>query len=303
MSVPTYDKFIEPILRYLAQHPDGVPARDAHDAAAKALGLSAADIAEVLPSGRQQTYKNRAGWAHDRLKRAGLSESLRRGYWCLTPGGVAYAKANPVISSEQLIELASGHDDVVLQQAASDPAVTTAPPVDPIPARESPDERLDAALAELRLGVVRELLEALAKVHPTQFEFIVLDLLHAMGYGTSREDLQRVGGSEDGGIDGVISLDKLGLEKVYVQAKRWQNAVGRPEIQSFYGALAGQRAQKGVFITTSKFTGQALEFARSVEKVVLVDGQRLAELMIDHAVGVSHRAVRVPKLDSDYFDD
>lgn len=132
---------------------------------------------------------------------------------------------------------------------------------------------------------------------------IVLDVLHAIGYGASRDDLQRVGGSGDGGIDGIISLDRLGLEKVYVQAKRWEKVVGRPEVQGFYGALHGQRANKGVFITTSSFTKQAVEFAGSVERIVLVDGGRLAELMIDHAVGVSHRPLKVPKLDSDYFDD
>jgi restriction system protein len=131
----------------------------------------------------------------------------------------------------------------------------------------------------------------------------VLDLLHRMGYGASRADLQRVGGSGDGGIDGVISLDKLGLEKVYVQAKRWQGTVGRPEVQSFYGALAGQRANKGVFITTSGYTAQAIEFAKSVERVVLVDGSRLADLMIDNEVGVSARTVKIPKIDSDYFDE
>jgi restriction system protein len=124
-----------------------------------------------------------------------------------------------------------------------------------------------------------------------------------MGYGASRADLQRVGGTGDAGIDGIISLDRLGLEKVYVQAKRWQNAVGRPELQAFYGALAGQKAKKGVFITTSGFTAQALDFARSVEGIVLVDGVRLAGLMIDHEVGITSRTVRIPKIDSDYFDD
>lgn len=124
-----------------------------------------------------------------------------------------------------------------------------------------------------------------------------------MGYGTSRTDLQRVGGSGDGGIDGIISLDRLGLEKVYVQAKRWQNPVGRPEVQGFYGALAGQRANKGVFITTSTFTTQAVEFANSVERIVLVDGKRLTALMTEHGVGVSHRVLKVPKVDSDYFDE
>lgn len=119
----------------------------------------------------------------------------------------------------------------------------------------------------------------------------------------ARTDLQRVGGSGDAGIDGIISLDRLGLEKVYVQAKRWQNTVGRPEVQAFHGALAGQRATKGVFITTSSFTPHAVDFARSVERIVLVDGQQLAGLMIDHEVGVHARPLRVPKLDSDYFDE
>lgn len=210
------------------------------------------------------------------------------------------------LSDETVATLATANDDVILRKASSEGPTSGAAPAQPEPAtspRESPDDRLETALVELRLGVMRELLEVLGKVHPTQFEAIVLDLLHAMGYGASRDDLQRVGGSGDGGIDGVISLDKLGLEKVYVQAKRWQSAVGRPEVQGFYGALAGQRANKGVFITTSSFSKQAVEFARSVERIVLVDGSRLAELMIDHAVGVSNRPLKVPKLDSDYFDD
>jgi len=170
-------------------------------------------------------------------------------------------------------------------------------------ATASPDDRLEEALSELRQAVAAELLDMLAQVSPKYFETIVLDLLHRMGYGTSRSDLQRVGGAGDGGIDGVIALDRLGLEKVYVQAKRWQGSVGRPEVQAFYGALAGQRANKGVFITTSSFSPQALEFVRSVERVVLVDGIKLAELMIEHEVGVSLRPLKVPKLDIDYFEE
>lgn len=169
--------------------------------------------------------------------------------------------------------------------------------------RTSPDDRLEQALGEIRQTVATELLEELAKVSPQSFESMVLDLLHRMGYGTSREDLQRVGGVGDGGIDGVIALDKLGLEKVYVQAKRWQGTVGRPDVQGFYGALAGQRANKGVFITTSTYTQQATEFAKSVERVILIDGTRLAGLMIEYEVGVTLRAIKVPKLDSDYFDN
>ena len=167
----------------------------------------------------------------------------------------------------------------------------------------SPDDRLGQALEELRQAAESELLELLANVSPAFFETIVLDLLHRMGYGASRADLQRVGGSGDGGIDGVISLDRLGLEKVYVQAKRWQNSVGRPELQAFYGALAGQKAKKGVFITTSAYTSQALDFAKSVEGIVLIDGTRLAGLMIEYELGVTARAVKIPKIDGDYFDE
>jgi restriction system protein len=167
----------------------------------------------------------------------------------------------------------------------------------------SPDDRLGQALKELMQSSQSDLIETLGKVSPAFFESVVLDLLHRISYGASREDLQRVGGSGDVGIDGIISLDKLGLEKVYVQAKSWQNSVGRPELQAFYGALAGHKARKGVFITTSAFTAQAIEFARSVEGIVLVDGNRLASLMIEHEVGISSRTVRIPKIDSDYFDE
>lgn len=303
MPVPTYDKFIEPILRYLAAHPAGASARDAHDAAATALALSDADRAELLPSGVQPIFKNRAGWAHDRLKRAGYSESPRRGFWRLTAEGQAFAGKNKApLSPEVLAQMADTNLDVRIKTLSSTPAPSSPTP-DPAATTSSPDDRLEAALAELRRTVARELLETLAQVSPKFFETIVLDLLHKMGYGANRDDLQRVGGSGDGGIDGIISLDRLGLEKVYVQAKRWQSSVGRPDVQAFYGALAGQRANKGVFITTSTFTAQAEEFARSVERVVLVDGARMATLMIDHEVGVTMRPLRAPRLDSDYFDE
>jgi restriction system protein len=307
MTVPTYDKFIEPVLRYLSQHPEGAIAREVHEAAADALNVSGEARQELLPSGNQPIYKNRAGWAHDRLKRAGLSSSPRRGYWQLTDQGKAFALQHPAaLTDKELERLAMGYVDVRLKppvagESLASPELLQAPPSSAAVA--SPDDRLGEAINELRRSVAAEVLEALGAVSPAYFETIVLDVLHRMGYGGSRGDLQRVGGSGDAGIDGIISLDKLGLEKVYVQAKRWQGTVGRPEIQAFYGALAGQRANKGVFITTSGYTSQAIEFARSVERIVLVDGPKLAELMIDHEVGVSARTVKVPKLDSDYFDE
>ncbi len=304
MAVPTYDQFIEPVLRYLAAHPEGAVARDVHDAAADVLDVSEADRAEMLPSGTQLVYKNRVGWAHDRLKRAGLSTSRRRGYWQLTQAGAELAARHPTGLPDDVVEsLLREFNDVRLRLPDEDVAdVPTGAGLETSPT-VSPDDRLEQAVSELRHGVVAEVLDQLSRVSPTYFETVVLDVLHKLGYGTSRADLTRVGRSGDGGIDGVISLDRLGLEKVYVQAKRWQSSVGRPEVQAFYGALAGQRANRGVFITTSSFSTQAVEFAGSVERVVLVDGRKLAELMIEFEVGVTSRSVRIPKVDSDYFEE
>jgi len=304
MAVPTYDQFIEPVLRYLAAHPEGALARDVHEAAADMLHVSEADRARMLPSGTQLVYKNRIGWAHDRLKRAGLSTSRRRGFWQITPAGIDLIAKHPAGHSREIAETVLC--DLDFERIHSPIQGETSPSseieVEPSPTTR-PDERIEEAVAELRGGIVREVLDHLSRVSPASFETIVLDVLHKLGYGTSRADLLRVGRSGDGGIDGVISLDRLGLEKVYVQAKRWQGTVGRPDVQAFYGGLAGQRANRGVFITTSSFSAQAIDFAGSVERVVLVDGARLAELMIDYEVGVTSRTIRIPLIDSDYFEE
>ncbi|MBJ4150249.1 restriction endonuclease, partial [Salmonella enterica subsp. enterica serovar Derby] len=163
-------------------------------------------------------------------------------------------------------------------------------------------DRLEQALNEIRESVAEELLENLLQVSPARFEVIVLDVLHRLGYGGHRGDLQRVGGTGDGGIDGIISLDKLGLEKVYVQAKRWKGTVGSAEVRGFYGALPEQKVKRGVFITTSGFTAHARDYANKVEGLVLVDGDRLVHLMIDNDIGVSSRLLKLPKLDMDYFE-
>lgn len=305
MSVPTYDQFIEPILRFLASKRDGSPTHEVHEAAATALGLTAEQRQKLISSG-QPTYKNRANWAHDRLKRAGLSTSERRGYWKLTDKGHAFSAQHPApLSSETVAHLAVDYLTVKLK-AEVNPMGEGGIDSEGIvgsPVTMSPDDRLEQALKELREATAASLVESLLQVSPTRFEIIVLDVLHSLGYGASRDDVQRVGGSGDGGIDGVISLDKLGLDKVYVQAKRWQGPVGRVEVQNFYGALAGQKAKRGVFITTSTFNANAIEYGKSVEGIVLVDGLKLVGLMMDHEVGVSSRALKIPKIDSDYFDD
>lgn len=310
MPVPSYLLFIEPLLRCLAKYPEGMTADAAHKAAAAWLQLTEDDLREEIRSG-QLTYKNRAGWAHDRLKRAGLSSTPKRGIWRLTGEGFQFVTKFPAPCSEELIAKIAdlntdrplGHPSqggilsyLTTQEASQAPA----PNLD---LQKSPDERLASALEEIQSAIVRELLEIVGRVSPRFFESMVLDLLHAMGYGANRSDIQRVGGSGDGGIDGIISLDRLGLEKVYVQAKRWQANVGRPEVQAFYGALAGQRANKGVFITTSGFTLQAIEFAKTVEKIILIDGNQFASLCVEFGVGTSHRAIRLPRIDSDYFEE
>jgi restriction system protein len=306
--------FIPTLLRVLSAHPKGLRSRDALEEVAKAVGLSDEDRAALLPSGGQAVYQNRIGWAHDRLKRAGYSQSLQRGHWQLTESGRAFAAAHANGIDPKTIEA------IALSSAAWAPlaatpktskgsdGVDTTKNVETLPTvvakPQSPEERIDHSIEELNESPSRDLLAQIAEASPAFFEKLVLDLLLAMGYGASRAALQQVGGSGDGGIDGIVALDRLGLEKVYVQAKRWKASVGRPEIQGFFGALAGRRARKGVFITTSSFTKEATEYAQSVsDSIVLVDGKLLAALMNDHGVGVSHKTLRIARLDGDYFED
>lgn len=302
MPIPTYDLMIEPLLRELAEQPDGLRTADAYERVAKRVGLTEDERSERLPSGTL-VYHNRIGWAHNRLKHARLSSSARRGYWKLTEQGVEYAASNPApLPSEEVRRLARVEPGASLKKdngggpagEDDDGDVDT----------QSPEERIEKALSQINGSVAQDLLESISESSPLFFEKLVLDLLHAMGYGTSRTDLQHTGRSGDGGIDGIISLDRLGMQKVYVQAKRWQGAVGSPQVQTFMGALQLQGATNGVLMTTGTFTRDAIDAAeRAKGSVVLVDGQRLAALMIEHGVGVSHKALRVPKVDSDYFDE
>lgn len=300
MSMPTYIQMIEPLLRYLAAHPDGAPAAEAQQHLASYFALGAEELKELLPGGSQQVYKNRAGWAHDRLKRARLSSSPKRGLWQATADGVELVRSNPNALPATALDRIWRVSDVA--QALAVGQATDAATSHPTETR-SPDEQLESAAAEIRGNVARDLLELVGKMAPHAFEELVLRLLHGMGYGASRSDLKRTGGTGDGGIDGIISLDRLGLERVYVQAKRWQSSVGGPQLREFMGALQENHANKGVFLTTSTFTAQAKEAAgRASSRIVLIDGSSLAELMIDHQVGVSHRVVVVPKVDLDTFE-
>ncbi len=306
MAIPKYWQFISPLLRHLASHPEGARVADTMDALADEVALTDEERAELLPSGKQQRFKNRIGWAHDSLNRAGLSTSPERGVWRITPAGLELVANFPDgLPESECRRIASINRRKAISEIGGQAEPSAAErAISDLFFPGSPDERIEEAVEELNDAVATELLGLIGRSSPRFFETLVLDLLHAMGYGTSREDLQRVGGSGDGGIDGVISLDLLGLEKIYVQAKRWQGAVGSPQIQTFVGALQLQGADKGVLITTSTFTKDARQAAsRSKGSIVLVDGTRLSALMIQHGVGVSHKLLKVPKVDSDYFEE
>ncbi len=225
MPVPAFRHFLDPLLRYLADHPNGVHTKAVYDALSEQLGLTSSDQAEMLPSGRQAIYRNRIGWAHDWLKRRGWSSSPSRGIWRITEAGRAFVDAHPEPLSEpeiaklqyvpkgaEPLSSSEGHTEEIAAATASEDQV-------------SPEEKVEHGLEELQESVGQDLLERVMGASPLFFETLVLDLLHSMGYGTSRADIEHVGGSGDGGIDGIISLDRLGLEKVYVQAKRWKDKV------------------------------------------------------------------------------
>lgn len=277
------------------------------DTLAQKFELTAEELEERIPSGRDRTYRNRVGWALTHLKGAAVIESPRRGVYQLSDRGREILAAAPEAERVDLRTL-SGFDEYrqFRSQAGDDSSRTTVvPPTEIVePTAGTPTERMQSAWQELRGALAADVLDRVCEQTPDFFEQVVLDVLQAIGYGGSRDDAaKRLGRSGDGGVDGVIREDKLGLDLIYVQAKRWANTVGRPDIQQFVGALNGQRASKGVFIATSSFSREAREFADAVNpRVILVDGKQLAELMIDHDVGVTvETTYRVRRVDLDYF--
>lgn len=302
-SVPLPAAFFHDVLRQLQGKPDGVRRRDLYELVADAMDLTAVQRAERLPSLTHLRYRHRIGWSMNLLKNAGLVESPASGIWRLTSAGADMLVAHPANFDEDTTRGITRSARSAELKSTDDADGETSREASPT-LQQPPDERVDSAVSEMRAAVAAELLERIGQAPPVFFEGLVLDLLRALGYGTSSDDLAHVGRSGDGGIDGIISLDKLGFEKVYVQAKRWKNSVGAPEVQGFYGALAGRRAKKGVFITTSTFTREARAFGEQVaDSVVLIDGSRLTSLMIDHGVAVTHyRIINLPRVDGDYFD-
>ncbi len=299
MALPPFNQFLYPALGVFG---DGQPhsLREVRERVATGLQLSETDKAVLLGNGRTPVYIGRTDWAVTFLHRANALERVSRGVYRVTDRGLELlSRKGAALAVKDLMEYSEFLDFWAPKRVDNGGGGISPPDERP------PIERLEAAYAEAREALAAELRDRVRQVTPQFFEQLVLDLLEAMGYGGSIEGSGiRVGGTGDEGIDGIIKEDKLGLDVVYVQAKRWQQNIGRPDVQAFVGALAGKKARKGVFITTSDFTKEAREYVQNIDaKIVLIDGRQLAELMIDHDVGVTVvQTYRLKRVDSDYFE-
>jgi len=277
--------------------------QQARDALANAFKLSEEDLSERLPSGRQTTFANRVAWAKVYLVRAGLLESPERGKFNISPRGEEVLKQAPSRIDIKFLSQYPEFQDFRKPRSKE----STKKPIDksePQSSEETPEEALEQAYQQLRDEVASELLKLVKENTPEFFERLVVHLLVQMGYGGSvKEAGKATRKTSDEGIDGIIKEDRLGLDAIYLQAKRWEAPIGRPEIQKFVGALYGQKAKKGVFITTSRFSVEATEYAGQIDpKVVLIDGNDLVQLMIDYGVGVDTASVyEIKKVDMDFF--
>jgi restriction system protein len=301
MAIPDFQTLMLPLLRSLE---DGSErgTQDTLDALAAQFGLTEADVTQPMPSRRAPLFTNRVAWAKLHLKRAGLIESPRRAIYRITERGRKVLRTPPEKITFAYLGQFTEYAAFRARSRASDTA-EAAPDANQDEDR-TPEEYIDYGYSRLRAALADEILSRIAQMPPAFFEKLVVDLLVAMGYGGSQRDAGRaVGPGPDEGIDGVIKEDRLGLETIYIQAKRWQATVGRPEIQRFAGALQGQRARKGIFITTSDFSKEAETYAASIQNtIVLVNGAELGELMIDHGIGVALvNTYEIKRLDSDYF--
>jgi restriction system protein len=297
-----------PLLKLAAGGETSVPGVE--ERLAQEFSLTAEERGQLLPSGRQKLLHNRVHWAKFYMTKAGLIDSPRRGRFVASEAGRALlaGKLQRIDVSELMkipsfVEFYAGQakdDDTVVEVATSSP---------PSPSGQvTPEEQIEAAHLALQAALRDDLLQRILQNSPSFFERVIVDLLVAMGYGGSHLNAARqLGGSGDGGVDGVINEDRLGLDRVYVQAKRYGagNQVGRPDVQAFVGSLVGLGATKGVFVTTSTFSSQAVEFVRHLsQRVILIDGRRLADLMIEQNVGVrASRTVEFKRLDEDFFSE
>ncbi|MHC4191762.1 MAG: restriction endonuclease [Planctomycetota bacterium] len=302
MAIPDYETLMLPILKLAGDGREHL-IKEATEAIIEEFGLTEQEQKQLLPSGATRVIINRIGWAATYLKKCKLLKSTKRGHFKITERGVDVLNQNPPkIDCHFLQKFPEYHEFKKKKQKTKKRAKRS---VD-IDKRQTPEEILGNVHEELNQSLVEELISKIKDSSPSFFEVLVIDLLVKMGYGGSRKDAgQAVGRSGDEGIDGIIKEDKLGLDAIYIQAKKWENNVSRPEVQKFAGALQGKRAKKGIFITTSAFTKEAEQFASNIEsKIILIDGERLAELMIVHNVGVSMiTSYEVKKVDIDYFNE
>jgi len=299
MPIPDYQSIMLPLLKFAGDKKEH-SIREAIEYIANSFNLTEEERREVLPSGQQYIIDNRVGWARTYLKKAGLLESTKRSYFKITDLGLeVLQKAPKEINVKFLEQFPQFVEFRNLRREKGEEEKEES-------LSQTPQELLEYGYQRIKKDLASELLNLVKQASPRFFEKLVVELLIKMGYGGSLKDAGKaIGQSGDGGIDGIIKEDKLGLDVIYIQAKRWENVVGSKEVRNFVGSLAGQKANKGVFITTSSFTKDALEYVKTIpHKVILIDGEMLTQLMIENDVGVSKiTSYDIKKIDSDYFEE
>jgi restriction system protein len=309
MPVPDFQSLMLPLLKITGDRNEHTTS-EVTETLAQQFGLNETDRDEMLSSGKQRKFDNRVNWTKTYLQKALLLSSTGRSRFRITERGSKVLKENPssinIKFLNQFPEFIAFHTATSNKEGKTNGTISASEEMVE-KTNQTPQEILEISYQSLRQALAQELLERIKNKPPKFFENLVVDLLVAMGYGGSRKDAgQAVGQVGDGGIDGIIKEDKLGLDAIYLQAKRWEGTVGGPILQGFVGALIGKKARKGVFITTSTFSQQALNYANGIEnlKIILIDGEQLAQLMIDHDVGVTEESrYIVKKVDLDYFGD
>ncbi|CAN1212296.1 restriction endonuclease [Tumidithrix helvetica PCC 7403] len=302
MAIPDFQTLMLPFMKFSSDRKEH-SLREVTDYLIDEFKLSDEEKRALLPSGKQRIINNRVGWTSTHLKKAGLLESSKRSIFKITARGLEVLKSNPTRIDQKFLRQFKEYLEFVGASNGTEKVVDV---VEEQVTQDTPDEMLDFAYQKIRQALAQELLDKVKSCAPSFFEILVVELLVKMGYGGSIQDAGKaIGKSGDEGIDGIIKEDKLGLDVIYIQAKRWGGSVGRPEIQKFVGALAGQGANKGIFITTSTFTKDAKEYApKNAAKIVLIDGEQLAQYMIDYNLAVSTVSTyEIKKIDSDYFAD
>lgn len=303
MAIPDFQTIMLPLLRH-TEDKQPHSHRETVEHLAKHFKLSEEELGALLPSGREPIFENRIGWARTYMKKALLIESPRRAIFQITSHGLDALKNNPQkIDNTFLSQYPEFRAFRTARAQDGDHAEQSAPSLNE---RSTPEETLQEAYEGIRKNLEVEILERVKGCSPAFFERLVVELVVKLGYGGSLRDAGKaIGRSGDGGIDGIIKEDQLGLDLIYLQAKRWDATVGRPEIQKFAGALQGHRAKKGVFLTTSEYSKDAMHYAAQIDsKIALIDGAKLARLMVDHGLGVSLvESYDVKRVDSDFFTE